>query len=58
MDGYDFLLQKMELQKGGNTKDLEKWCSHIFYTVAKVGAGTKRWWMDAVHAGKPDTWIL
>ena len=37
------------LQKQGNTeenlKDIEKWCSLVFHTLEKDGAGTKRWWV-------------
>ena len=28
-----------------NIKDIEKWCSLIFHTLEKDGAGTKRWWV-------------
>ena len=45
-----------ELLKEENTKDKEKWCSRVFFTLVKAGVGTKTWWMLCV-VGKAGTWI-
>ena len=41
----------------GRRQEIEKWCIHVFYTIVKGGAGTKRWWMLCV-AGKAEILIL
>ena len=49
--------RKRELLKRGSTQDTEKWCSHVFFTLVKGGAGTKRCWMLCT-VEKAEIWIL
>ena len=45
------------LLKGGSTRDTEKWCSHVFFTLVKDGAETKRCWILCT-AGRAEILIL
>ena len=46
-----------ELLKGGSTRNTEKWCSLVFFTLVNIGAGTKKWLILSM-AGRAGILIL
>ena len=55
VDGHFFQKKTKESLKEESIRDTKRLCSRVFFTLARDGAGTKRWSMRCM-AGKVGTW--